>query len=100
MSMWRPGEPVEENASSLAGIDPHSERRRSRRRALTGLLTKPWLRLSKMFDPTERSSALRLRTVAARGAAEIRDHCFRHHWPACGYGPILRCANLRHELER
>jgi hypothetical protein len=23
-----------------------------------GLLIKPWLRLSKMFDPTERSSAL------------------------------------------
>src|SRR5262245_65421938 len=31
--MWRPNEPVEEDASNLPGIDPHSKRRRSRRRA-------------------------------------------------------------------
>jgi hypothetical protein len=30
--MWRPNEPVEEDVSSLAGIDPHSKHRRSRRR--------------------------------------------------------------------
>ena len=33
MTMWRPDEPVEENGSDLAGIDPQSKRRRSRRRA-------------------------------------------------------------------
>ena len=31
--MWRPNEPVEEDASNLVGIDPQSKRRRSRRRA-------------------------------------------------------------------
>jgi hypothetical protein len=31
--MWRPNEPIEEDVSSLAGIDPQSKRRRSRRRA-------------------------------------------------------------------
>src|SRR5258708_4036265 len=31
--MWRPNEPVEEDVSNLAGIDPQSKRRRSRRRA-------------------------------------------------------------------
>jgi hypothetical protein len=31
--MWRPNEPVGENVSNLPGIDPHSKRRRSRRRA-------------------------------------------------------------------
>jgi len=33
MTMWRPNEPVEEDVSNLPGIDPHSKRRRSRRRA-------------------------------------------------------------------
>src|SRR5258708_3690937 len=33
MTMWRPNEPVEEDVSDLPGIDPHSKRRRSRRRA-------------------------------------------------------------------
>src|SRR5215831_12154340 len=32
-AMWRPNEPVEENVSDLPGIDPHSKRGRSRRRA-------------------------------------------------------------------
>ena len=31
--MWRPNEPVEEDVSDLPGIDPHSNRRRSRCRA-------------------------------------------------------------------
>src|SRR5262252_10631914 len=31
--MWRPNEPVEEDVSDLPGIDPHSKRRRSGRRA-------------------------------------------------------------------
>jgi hypothetical protein len=31
--MWRPNEPLEEDVSDLPGIDPHSKRRRSRRRA-------------------------------------------------------------------
>jgi hypothetical protein len=31
--MWRPNEPVEEDVSDLPSIDPHSKRRRSRRRA-------------------------------------------------------------------
>jgi hypothetical protein len=31
--MWRPNEPVGENVSNLPGIDPHSKRGRSRRRA-------------------------------------------------------------------
>jgi hypothetical protein len=31
--MWRPNEPVDEDVSNLAGIDPHSKGRRSRRRA-------------------------------------------------------------------
>jgi hypothetical protein len=31
--MWRPNEPVEDDVSDLPGIDPHSKRRRSRRRA-------------------------------------------------------------------
>jgi hypothetical protein len=31
--MWRPNEPVEEDVSDVAGIDPQSKRRRSRRRA-------------------------------------------------------------------
>src|SRR5262245_32098262 len=33
MTTWRPNEPVEENMLNLAGIDPQSKRRRSRRRA-------------------------------------------------------------------
>src|SRR5262245_53490412 len=33
MTMWRPNEPAEEDISDLPGIDPHSKRRRSRRRA-------------------------------------------------------------------
>src|SRR2546427_11042097 len=32
-AMWRPNEPVEEDVSDLPGIDPHSNRRRSRCRA-------------------------------------------------------------------
>jgi hypothetical protein len=31
--MWRPNEPDEEDVSTFSGIDPHSKRRRSRRRA-------------------------------------------------------------------
>ena len=33
MTMWRPNEPAEEDVSDLPGIDPHSKRRRSHRRA-------------------------------------------------------------------
>src|SRR5262245_39928144 len=33
MTMWRPTEPAEDDVSDLPGIDPHSKRRRSRRRA-------------------------------------------------------------------
>jgi hypothetical protein len=33
MTMWRPNEPVEEDASDLPGIDPDNKRRRPRRRA-------------------------------------------------------------------
>ena len=55
--MWRPNEPVVEDISDLAGNDMQSKRRRSRRHAWRmGLLTKPSFRVSKMFDPTERSS--------------------------------------------
>ena len=57
MTMWRPNEPVED-VSDPPGIDLQNKRRRSRRRAWReGLLTTPSLRLSKMFAPTERSSA-------------------------------------------
>jgi len=33
-AMWRPSEPVEEDVSDLAGIDPHSKRRRAWRDGL------------------------------------------------------------------
>ena len=33
MTMWRPNELAEEDVSDLPGIDPHSKRRRSHRRA-------------------------------------------------------------------
>jgi len=57
MTMWRPNEPVEEDVSNLPGIDPHSKRRRSRRRAWRdGLANQTVVRRSKMLGPTERSS--------------------------------------------
>src|SRR5262249_24507442 len=37
--MWRPNEPVDEDVSDLPSIDPHSKRRRSRRRAWRDGLT-------------------------------------------------------------
>jgi hypothetical protein len=51
--MWRPNEPVVEDISDLPGNDMQSKRRRSRRRAWRDGLAD---RVSKMFDPTERSS--------------------------------------------
>ena len=53
-----PNEPLVEDISDLPGNDLQNKRHRSRRRAWRdGLLTKPSFRVSKMFGPTERSSA-------------------------------------------
>ena len=57
MTMWRPTKPAEEDVSDRPGIDRQSKRPRSRRRAWRdGLADQTALRLSNMFDPTERSS--------------------------------------------
>jgi hypothetical protein len=56
--MWRPNEPVEEDVADPPGIDLPNKRRRSRRRAWRdGLADQTVVKLSKMFGPTERSSA-------------------------------------------
>ena len=68
--MWRPTEPADEDVGDLAGIDSQSKRRRSGAAlGVTGLLTKPWLRLWKMFGPIERSSG-------ASSAVLILDPCW------------------------
>jgi hypothetical protein len=57
MTMWRSNEPVEDDISDLPGIDFQNKCRRARRRAWRDGLSDPSLKLLKMFDPTERSSA-------------------------------------------
>jgi hypothetical protein len=54
--MWRPNEPVGENVSNLPGIDPHSKRGRSRRRAWRDGLADQTVVQNLEFGPTERSS--------------------------------------------
>jgi hypothetical protein len=59
MTMWRPNEPAEEGVSNLPGVDFEGQTPPITPTALgvTGLLTKPSFRFSKMSGPTERSSA-------------------------------------------
>ena len=57
MTMWRPLEPVEEDVSDLLAIDPQANiADHAAALGVMGLLTKPSLKISKMFGPTERSS--------------------------------------------
>ena len=53
--MWRSNEPAEEDVSDLAGIDPQSNRRRSRRRAWRDGLA----------GPSRRSESRRFRSYRA-----------------------------------
>jgi hypothetical protein len=57
--MWRANEPTEEDVSDPPGtICRASAADHAAPLGVTGSLTKPSLRISKMFDPTERSSVL------------------------------------------
>jgi hypothetical protein len=57
MTMWRPPEAVEEDVSDLPGIIRGANvADHAATVGVMGSLTKQSLRLSSMFDPTERSS--------------------------------------------
>jgi hypothetical protein len=61
--MWRPNEPVEEDASNLPGIDPHSKRRRSGRRAWRDGLARPNPE-RRAWTPTTCALSIRVRDFA------------------------------------
>jgi len=56
-AMWRPNERVEEDASDPPGMTRTANAAaHAAAHGVMGLLTKPSFRVSKMFNPTERSS--------------------------------------------
>ena len=72
MTMWRPNELAEEDVSDLPGIDPHSKRRRSRRRAWRdGLADQTVVRNVEDIRDYRAFERLLIRSIDPRTAIEL-----------------------------